>query len=520
MQAPKLFPKKLIYSLFSIYKKFKQALRVWCQKVFLKSSFFYILLAYQFFLKILNMTKLAVILMMIPLAVNAQSNYPVAIDSFMTTEVAVNGFNGNVLAARSGNIIYQKAFGYRNYYTRELLDNNSVFDLASISKQFTAAGILLLKDQGKLSLDDSLRKFFPELPYCNINIKQLLTHTSGLPDYIDIMEQTWDKKNIAFNNDVIAVMAKEKVPLISQPGEKWEYCNTGYMLLASIIEKVSGKSYNDFMNKNIFEPLGMTSTRGYNTRRSKHEQIYNYALGFIYSDSLQYFFIPDSIAKYDVVRYLDGVQGDGTINSTTGDLYKWDLALKNSTLLKESTQKEMLSGQCPIYGGYAHYGYGVMINNNDPLGLSISHTGTWPGYKHYMVRYVDSDITIIVLTNNNGNPGVISSGIAQIMKDKPFEFSYIHKEITIDTSLLKKYTGHYFLQSSGPAELFERNGRLILKIYGGMEVECKPESDNKFFYKDPINKSIATFEFEKDNTGNIQKIYHILNLTKTEVLKQ
>lgn len=461
-----------------------------------------------------------VIIMFIPLIVNAQLHYIATIDSFMNTEVEVNGFNGNVLAAKSGNIIYQKSFGYRNYYTKELLNNQSVFDLASISKQFTAAGILLLKDRAQLTLDDSLRKYFPPLPYNNITIKHLLTHTSGLPDYIDIMEQKWDKTKIAYNNNVIAVMAKEKVPCHFTPGEKWEYCNTGYMLLASIIEIVSGKSYNDFMNENIFQPLGMTNTRGYNTRRSKQEQLSNYALGFIYSDSLQAFVIPDSVAKYDVVRYLDGVQGDGTINSTTGDLYKWDRALTSHSLLNETTQKEMLSGQYPIFGGYAHYGYGIMINNNDPLGLSISHSGTWPGYKHYMVRYIDSDITIIILTNNNGNPGVISNGIAQIMKEKSFEFSYVHKETSIDSSLLKKNTGRYFLQSSGPAELFERNGKLLLKVYGGMEVECKPESDNKFFYKDPINKSIATLEFEKDSTGNVHKIFHTMNLTRVEVRKQ
>ena len=463
------------------------------------------------------MKRILGLLLLFPLALNAQKNYPAVIDSFMKAEVNINNFNGNVLAAKSGTIIYQKAFGYRNYYTKQLLDYNSVFDLASISKQFTAMGILLLKDRNQLSLADTLRKFFPELPYNNITIRQLLTHTSGLPDYIEIMERKWDKKKIAFNNDVIAVMAKEKVPLNFHPGEKWEYSNTGYMFLASIIEKVSGKSYNQFMAENIFKPLGMESSRAYNTRRSSPVEIPDYAYGFIYSDSLESFVIPDSIARYDVVRYLDGVQGDGTVNSTTGDLFKWDRALKNSTLLSESTQNEMLSKQCPIYGGYAHYGYGVMINNNDPLGISIAHSGTWPGYKHYMIRYIDTDICIIVLTNNNGNPGVISSGIAQILNDKSFEFSYIHKETTIDPSLLKKYTGLYFLPSSGPAELLERNGNLVLKIYGGREVECKPESDNKFFYKDPVNKSIATFEFEMDNSGLVQKIYHTINLTKSEV---
>ncbi|MFN8256503.1 MAG: serine hydrolase [Bacteroidales bacterium] len=462
------------------------------------------------------MKKLFILFLLVPFALNAQKNYSAIIDSFMKAEVAVNNFNGNVLVAKSGNIVFQKAFGYRNFYTKELLDNQSVFDLASISKQFTAMGILLLKEKGKLSLSDSLRKFFPELPYNQITIKHLLTHTSGLPDYIDLMEQKWDRKKIAFNKDVIVLMAKEKLPVNFKPGEKWEYSNTGYMLLASIIEKVSGKSFNEYMKSNIFKPLGMKDSRGYNTRRSKPEKIPDYAYGFIYSDSLKMYILPDSIAKYDAVRYLDGIQGDGTINSTTGDLYKWDRALKSHKLLSDSLQNEMLSKQVALYGGFAHYGYGVMINN-DQFGTSVSHSGSWPGYTHYMIRYLDTDITIIVLCNKIGSPGTVSSGIAQIMNDKSFDFAYIHKEISTDTSFVKKCVGNFFFPNAGPAEISEKNGQLILKIYGGRIVECKAESKNKFFYIDPINRSVATLEFVTDEVGNVQKIIHTLNYIKTEI---
>lgn len=464
------------------------------------------------------MKNLVLLFLLLPITLNAQKNYPAFIDSFMKTEVSVNNFNGNVLVAKNGNVIYQQAFGYRNYYTREMLDNNSVYDLASISKQFTAMGILLLKEKGKLSLDDTLRKFFPELPYSNVTIRHMLLHTSGMPEYVDIMEAKWDHNKIAFNVDVIAVLAREKVPAGFKPGEKWEYCNTGYMLLASIIEKVSGLCYNKFMADNIFKPLKMNQTRGYNTRRSKQETIPDYAYGFIYSDSLNAYVLPDSLKKYGAVKYLDGVQGDGTINSTTGDLFKWDRALKNHTLLSESTQNEMLSKLCPIYGGFAHYGYGVMINN-DPLGVSIAHSGTWPGYKHYMTRYVDADITIVVLTNNTGSPGTISSGIAQILNDKTFEFSYIHKQVSANTNLIPKYTGRYMLPSCGPAELFTENGGLYLKVYGGRIIECKPEADNKFFYTDPVSRSTASFEFIMDESGNVNKTYHSINLVKSEIRK-
>ena len=465
------------------------------------------------------MKKILFLILLMPFVLKAQEKKDVLIDSFMRAEVAVNNFNGNVLVAKGGKIVYQNSFGYRNFYTKEKLDNNSVFDLASISKQFTAVGILILKDKGKLSLTDTLRRFFPELPYNNVTIKHLLTHTSGLPEYVDIMMQKWDKKKIAFNADAIKVLATKKIPASFKPGEKWEYSNTGYMLLASIIEKVSGKTYNEFLQDNIFKPLGMKHSRGYNTRRSNNKKIDDYAYGFIYSDSLKSYVMPDSIAKYDVVRYLDGIQGDGTVNSTTADLLKWDRALKEDKLLSDSTQKEMFSKQFPIYGGHAHYGYGVMLNN-DALGSSIAHSGTWPGYKHYMVRYIDADITIIALCNRDAGPGAATNGIALIMNDKPFEFSYIHKEIAIDTTGLTKYEGKYSLPSTGPASLKVKDGKLFLRIYGGRMVECKPESENKFFYTDPINKTVATFEFISDGSGNVQKVFHTMNLTKTEIKKK
>lgn len=188
-----------------------------------------------------------------------------------------------------------------------------------MSKQFTAIGILLLEKQGKLGLRDTLRKFFPELPYKNISLHQMLTHTSGLPEYEYAMKSKWDQKTIAFNKDLINFLSREKLPVNFKPGTRWEYCNTGYALLASIIEKVSGLSYANFMAQYVFARLGMNHTRVYNTRRSG-ERIENYAYGFVWSDSLKRYILPDSLRDYNFVYYLDGIQGDGTINSTTREL--------------------------------------------------------------------------------------------------------------------------------------------------------------------------------------------------------
>lgn len=179
--------------------------------------------------------KKFLILFLLPLASSAQRQDAQLLDSFMEAAVLVHHFNGNILVAKKGNVIFQKAFGYRNYDTKEPLDNNSVFELQSVTKQFTGLSILLLIEKGKLSLTDTLRKFFPELPYENVTIRTLLTHTSGLPDDLDVMSQYWDHKKVAFNKDLIHILASHNVPPHFLPGEKVEYSNTAFELLASII---------------------------------------------------------------------------------------------------------------------------------------------------------------------------------------------------------------------------------------------------------------------------------------------
>ncbi len=401
-------------------------------------------------------------------------------------KVSINNFNGNILIAKSGNIIYEKSFGYTNYNTKELLNSNSIFETAFISKQFTAMGILILKDKGKLTLSDSLRKFFPELPYSNIRIQNLLTHTSGLPDYTDALMNKWNHKQIAFNNDVIKFLATEKIPPIFKPGEKWEYSNTAYEMLASIIEKVSGLSYNDFMQKNIFTPLGMKHSRVYNTRRSSKETIPNYAYGFIYSDSLKRYILPDSLTETSFVIYLDGIEGDGCVNSTTEDLLTWDRAIKNHTLLNEATQKQMLSPQSIMdTTSNRYYGYGVMLGKNE-IGNYVMHGGGWPGYHTMLFRYVDDDITIIVLSNNESNSTMLTGALAYIVENREVVAgAYKHIAISIDTSTLDRYVGKYIIPNvPNPAkmELTKKEGKLYYHFEKSTsDMELKPESTTKFF---------------------------------------
>ena len=437
------------------------------------------------------------------------------LDEFLSGQANHYNFNGNVLVAENGEIVFQKSYGFADFDTKRLLNDSSVFELASVSKQFTATGILLLKDKGKLKLTDSLRQYFPELPYSNITIWHMLTHTSGLPDYEEAMNEKWDREKIAFNNDMIDFLAKEKLPVLFAPGKKWTYSNTAYAILASIIEKVSGQPFKDYLAENIFKPLGMDHSRTYNTRRSLKDTIANYAYGFVYNDSLKKYFMPDSLANFSYVIYLDGIQGDGVVNSTTGDLLKWDRAVKNHTLLSEETQKEMLKGQAIIDTvKNSQYGFGVFMEKND-FGNIISHSGGWPGYTTFLARNADKDQTYIILSNNSSNSPALSNTLQHIMAGKLVVIPYEHKEIPMDSATLNQFTGKY--KTTNEITLERKGTKLFRVLPNGMSLELKPESATKFFYSDGSDRQI---EFEIGSDKKITKTWLIAYGIKTELIKQ
>ncbi len=457
---------------------------------------------------------LILFLLSAPLICKAQHN--TKIDHYLNGEYQ-QGFNGNVLIAQHGKIIYQKAFGYRNLDLKLPLNNSSLFDLASVSKQFTALSILQLKEQGKLKLTDSLRAYFPQLPYHNITIQNLLTHTSGLPDYLNQMTKKWDHKQIAFNNDVLEFLASNKPKPLFPPGSQYEYSNTGYILLASIIDKLTGDSYANYLKQHIFKPLGMDSSRVYNTRRSKKDTIANYAYGYVYNAVSKTYVLPDSLKRFDFVYWLDGVTGDGTVNSTTGDLLKWDNALLSHKLLNAADQKDMLSPHVltdTIAKGY--YGYGIDILK-DELGNFTSHNGSWPGYTSVLTHYETGDYTIIVLSNNESNAVGISKAIGYILNSRAVVQPYLHKKVTIDPTVLDKYIGKYLFTLE--IELVKRDGKLYRHLPGrsiNSDVELNPESPTKFFYSNRVDIQI---EFELDKQGNVAHAYLINYGLKTEARK-
>ncbi|CAM3825490.1 serine hydrolase [Mucilaginibacter galii] len=340
------------------------------------------------------------------------------IDSLLGALYEKGKLNGNVLVAEKGKIIYLKSFGIANEATGGKLNENTIFELASCSKQFTAMAIMILKEQGKLNLDDPMAKYLPKLAfYDKITIRNLLNHTGGLQDYLSIMDTVFDKHQIAVNEDIINIFAKLKPALEFTPGTQFKYSNTGYALLAFIIEKASGESYASFLKKRIFEPLHMQHTLVYN-RRLHPKKVDNYAFGYIYSKYLGKYLLPDSIEKAKVVYWLDGVVGDGTVNSTVLDLLKWDRALYTNMLLSKKDMQQIFAPAKLIDGTLTKYGFGWKIEQHSDYGKIVRHSGGWPGYKSDIERHTDYDKTIIVLQNHY-DTAEPTKAIRSILYDQP-----------------------------------------------------------------------------------------------------
>ena len=460
--------------------------------------------------------KKILLLLFVPVFATAQKDHAKLLQEYMMGQQKYFQFNGNILVAEKGKPIYQQSLGYADYATKRMLNDSSVFELASVSKQFTAMGIMILKDRKLLSYENNIKKYFPQLPYDNITIRNLLTHTSGIPSYEDQFEKNWDRKKIAFNKDIIDMLSQRKDTLFFKPGTKWQYSNTGYALLASIIEKVSGMSYNDFMTINIFQPLGMSHTFIYNSRRTTNKIPDNYALGFVYSDSLKKYILPDELPAYSMVYYLDGIVGDGTVNSTIGDLFKWDRALYSNKLVSKATLAEMLSPlvRTSPTDSTSFYGFGVGVQPKSEKGKVISHTGGWPGYRTMILRWPEIERTVIILSNGESNLPFFRAAVESILDDEEIVMPYEHKEVKIDTTILVNYAGKYF--GGVTMQFITKDGKLYRHRNNTPDIELKPESATKFFYGDGTDRQI---EFETDSSGKVTKVW-FLNMGQKGELKK
>ncbi len=364
------------------------------------------------------------------------------LDSLFTALHHKKMFNGNVLIAEKGTVIFEKSYGLADEEKKRPLNAQTIFELASVSKQFTAMGIVLLQKQGKLNYDDPLSKYIPELDfYGPISIRNLLIHTSGLPDYMELLDAHWDKTRFATNQDIVNEFVKHKPEAAFQAGEKFEYSNTGYALLGLIIEKVSKKSFGDFLAAAIFKPLNMKNTLVYRSRYAP-KKIKNYAQGYV-NDGLGNKVLPNSFGKGFYSYYLDGIVGDGMVNSTTEDLLKWDRALYTDKLVNTEDKSLIFNSVRTNNGKETRYGFGWVIDQTEKYGKIVNHGGGWAGYVTFIERHLDNDKTIIILQNNSHELTALPVKDARkILYDEPLSKENL-KAVTLNDEALDKYVGTY-----------------------------------------------------------------------------
>lgn len=312
------------------------------------------------------------------------------IDEYMSRLHQRSGFNGNVLIAKKGKIIYQNNLGWANHLMRDSLRINSQFELASVSKPLTATAVLKLWESGRLDLEQEITDFFPDFPYPGVTVRQLLTHRSGLPNYIYMLDEIWQNKSTGLSNrDAVSLLVEHKPPRYGVPDGRFFYNNTNYMLLAAIIEKVSGQDFAVFMQENIFKPAGMKNTAVYST--AVYDKIPTHVIGH------------DKIWRRSVVQnFLDGPVGDKGIYSSVQDLFLFDRALNEGRLLRPETLDSAYHGYSKPDKGIFSYGLGWRVFDSRGHKI-VYHAGWWHGFRNLYVRDLENDITIVLLSNMANN---------------------------------------------------------------------------------------------------------------------
>jgi CubicO group peptidase (beta-lactamase class C family) len=317
-----------------------------------------------------------------PLTEKEKNYYHDAVANVLNHSLFRSSFNGGIIVAKNGEIVYEKYVGFHDLKLKDSLHADVPFQIASTSKTLTSAAVLQLVEQGKIHLDDPVTKFFPHFPYTAVTVKMLLNHRSGLPNYLYYMEKSpWPRTQLASNNDVVNTLITWHPTQAYQPDRHFNYCNTNYVVLASIIEKASGMSYPEYMKKNIFVPLGMTNTFVQKMGDSLVTQSYQ-RNGALWT-----------------LDFSDGPYGDKNIYSTPRDLLKWDQALYAGKIISPALLDSAFTPYSNEKPGIHNYGLGwrmLVYPNGKKI---VYHNGHWHGFNSAFARLTDEKATIIILSN-------------------------------------------------------------------------------------------------------------------------
>lgn len=389
-------------------------------------------------------------------------------------------FMGSVLVARGETVVLDKGYGFANLEWDIPNSPTTKFRLGSITKQFTAACILLLEERGKLKVDDPVKKYMPDAPaaWDKVTILNVLTHTSGIPSFTDFPDYE-STEAIPTTPEKLVARFRDK-PLEFQPGEKWKYSNSGYVLLGYLIEKISGESYEKFVQENIFTPLGMKDS-GYDSN--------------------------SAIIPHRAAGYSPGPNGPhntgfihmsipfaaGALYSTTEDLLRWEQGLFGGKVLSPAPLQKMTT---PFQHDYA-CGLGVRMVNGHKL---IEHGGGIEGFNTQLSYYTEDKLTVVVLGNLNGSaPNDIATKLAALAHGEKVVLASERKEIAVPPKILAKYVGSYELHPDLVLVVTLENGQLMAQPTGQPKAPIFAESETKFFLK----VVDAQIEFFKNENGEV-----------------
>ena len=413
------------------------------------------------------------------------------VDSLMSFFVSDGGPGAAVIVIRDGKVLHQKGYGFADVDAKLPITTKTTFDLASVSKQFTAMAIMILAERGKLGYDDPLTKFFPEFPaYASkITVRHLLNHTSGLPDYMSVFrEKPAGIGAEPTSREAVTMLAQITQPSFA-PGERWEYSNSGYVVLGQIVEKASGMTFPEFLKTNVFEPLGMTTTIVSDQIKAPSA---NRAISYT----------PVAGGGFRNADYtpLNKIYGDGNVNTSVEDMFKWDQALYTDRLVKQSTLTEAFTPAKLNSGAATQYGFGWQIATVNGLQV-VAHGGSWAGFRTQITRVPSERFSVVVLSNAaNFGPGPVGKRIANMYLGDKMPVKPI---LSVDPKTLATYVGKYELRPGFVIDVSAERNALHIQPTGQARLQLAAESETRFYVLAAENIGVS---FNKDASGKISGI--------------
>lgn len=405
------------------------------------------------------------------------------LEQIIQSRVVKHEFMGSVLIAKGDTIVLNRGYGSANLEWSIPNSPSTKFRLGSLTKQFTAACVLLLQERGRWRTSDKVKAYLPDAPatWDNITIAHLLSHTSGIPNFTSFPDYR-DTESKTTTPEALVQRFRDK-PLDFEPGSKWRYSNSGYILLGYLIEKVSGEAYQRFVQENLFQPLGMGNS-GYDSNAA---------------------IIPQRASGYAPSK--DGVVNAGFINmtvpfsagalySTTEDLLKWNRGLYGEKLLSEASLKEMTTAVKQDYG----FGLSISVVKGH---RRIEHNGGIEGFNTHLSYWPEDKLSVVVLANLNGNAADELAGqLAAAVHGEKVTLASERKEVTLSPSALDQFVGIYSLAPNVELSIIRENDHLMTQLTGQPKFQIYPENSELFFLK----VVDAQLEFGRDESGKIVQV--------------